>query len=672
MGRFQGVDRQGTWQLATTRVSILHPVARVALLSFALLGAGALPLADRAVAETVVLTAPALPDSVVLQEPPALTEAVAKGELPAIAERMPRPVLLTPETAVRQAGKSGGDLKTLVTRAKDTRLFSVFGYARLVGYDEALSIVPDIAEKVEIVDGRVFTFTLRKGHRWSDGHPFTTEDFRYFWEDVANNDELFPTGPPVLLTVEGVPASVEVIDEVTVRYSWPEPNPFFLPRLAGAVPQFIFRPAHYMRKFHRKYGDPDFIAKEVEAAGARNWAQLHNRRDNMSKFDNPDLPTLQPWYNTVAPPTTRFIGKRNPYYHRADGLGQQLPYLDKFVFQVTGSGLVPAKTGAGESNIQARGLGFTDYTFLKESEERSEFDVRLWKTARGSQLALYPNMNAADPVWRALARDVRYRRALSLSIDRDELNAVIYYGLCLPGNNMVLPASPLYDEERHQRWAQFDPELANDLLDEIGLTERNEEGIRLLPNGELLEILVETAGENTEEVDVLELIHDSWLDVGVKLFTKPSQREVLRNRVYSGEAVMSIWFGYDNGVPTADMSPAEFVPVSQDSFHWPKWGQFRQTRGMSGEAVDMPIPQKLLELNEAWIKAPNSAEREKIWLEILEIHAEQVFTIGLVGEVPQPVVVAKGLKNVPEEGLFNWDPGAQFGMHRPDTFYWDR
>jgi peptide/nickel transport system substrate-binding protein len=236
----------------------------------------------------------------------------------------------------------------------------------------------------------------------------------------------------------------------------------------------------------------------------------------------------------------------------------------------------------------------------------------------------------------------------------------------------VLEDSPLYDEERFTSWAEYDPDLAEELLDEIGLTEFNDDDTRLMPNGEPLEIIVETAGESTEEVDVLELIRDTWENVGIKVFTKPSQREVLRNRIFSGETIMAMWFGYENGVPTADMSPEEFVPVRQHSYQWPKWGQYVETSGAAGEPADMAEAQRLLELYEAWIAADSKAKRVEIWEEILDIHAEQIFTIGLVAQVPQPVLVSEGLMNVPDKAMFNWNPGAQFGLYRPDTFFWDK
>jgi peptide/nickel transport system substrate-binding protein len=291
---------------------------------------------------------------------------------------------------------------------------------------------------------------------------------------------------------------------------------------------------------------------------------------------------------------------------------------------------------------------------------------------RGSQLALYPNLNAVDPGWRALNRDARFRQALSLGINRAEINQVIYYGLCLPANNLVLPDSPLYRPEYGEAYTAFAPDKANALLDEIGLTKRNGGGYRLLPDGRPLEIIVETAGENTEEVDVLELIRDSWRQIGVKLFTKPSQREVLRNRIFAGETVMAMWFGSENGIPTSYSSPEEFVPIHQQSLQWPMWGQYAETNGNAGQPVDLPEAKQLLELYDQWTIAQSREAKVAAWQEILDIHAEQIYVIGIVAQVPQPVVVAKALRNVPEEGIYNWDPGAQFGMYRPERFWFDK
>jgi peptide/nickel transport system substrate-binding protein len=187
-----------------------------------------------------------------------------------------------------------------------------------------------------------------------------------------------------------------------------------------------------------------------------------------------------------------------------------------------------------------------------------------------------------------------------------------------------------------------------------------------------MEIIVETAGEDTEQTDILELVHDSWLKAGIKLFTRPSQREVFRNRIFAGETLVSIWSGHENGLPNADTVPNEFAPTSQQQLQWPKWGQYYQTSGKIGEEPTLPAARELLELNRSWISAPDRASRQKIWHRMLEINAENVFTIGLIRGVMQPVVVSNRLRNVPEKGVYNWNPGAHFGVYKPDTFWFAR
>lgn len=627
-----------------------------------LLRAGLLALAAAA------LLAPAAGRAAV--ETPFFAEQVAAGKLPPVGERLPaEPRMVTFDDDGAQQGRPGGDMTMLMARAKDVRIMFAYFYARLVTYTPDLTLEPDILRSIDVEDNRVFTLHLRPGHRWSDGSPFTAEDFRYWWEDVILNQDVPPFGAPPEMLAGGEPPRFKVLDETTVRYSWNEPNPLFLPALAAARPLEIFGPAAYLKKFHVKYADAAELKERVKAAGQKSWAHLHNRVDNAYDNDNPDLPTLQPWVNTTAAPAERFVFVRNPFYHRVDPAGVQLPYIDRLLVQIADGKIIPAKAGAGEADLQARYLRFDNYTFLKQAAKRNGYKVDLWKTGNGAHLALFPNLNASDPGWRGLFRDVRFRRALSLAIDRDEINQAIYYGLAKPSNNTVLPRSPLFRPEYQQAWTRFDVREANRLLDEMGLTARGSENIRLMPDGRPLEIIVETAGESTEEVDVLELIADSWRKIGVKLFTKPSQLEVLRNRIYAGQTLMAIGKGVDNGIPTADMAPAEFVPMDQNQYQWPKWGQYYQTGGTAGEKPDMPAAVELMELMGQWRTAPDTAARAEAWHRILGIHADRVFTIGLINGTLQPVVVRSTLRNVPAEGIYNWDPGAHFGIYRPDTFW---
>jgi peptide/nickel transport system substrate-binding protein len=297
----------------------------------------------------------------------------------------------------RQVGRHGGEIVSLVSRARDIRYMTVNAYTRLVGYDRALKIGPDLLERFENEGDRVFTFTLREGHRWSDGHPFTAEDFRFWWEDIARNKELSPAGLPDFMLVEGEGPRFELIDARTIRYTWTKPNPRFLPTLAQPRDPFIYRPAHYLKQFHAKYGDKAKLAETAKAQKMKSWAGLFNRLDDMFEASNPALPTLHGWRVTNSSPATRFVFERNPFYHRVDEAGQQLPYLDRVLMDVAAGGLMAAKANSGDADLLARGLTMGDIPILKEGETAKGYRTLMWPYARGSEIALYPKPHDARP-----------------------------------------------------------------------------------------------------------------------------------------------------------------------------------------------------------------------------------------------------------------------------------
>ncbi|WP_375461818.1 ABC transporter substrate-binding protein [uncultured Enterovirga sp.] len=608
-----------------------------------------------------------------VKETPLFRDRVARGELPNTAERLPKtPLVVDLAGRGRQVGRHGGEIISLVGRARDIRYLSASSYARLVGYDERLKLGPDLLEKSENDGDRVFTFTLREGHRWSDGHPFTTEDFRYYWEDVLKDKVLSPTGLPDFLLSDGKGPRFEILDDRTVRFSWDKPNPRFLPTLAQPRDPFIYRPAHYLKRFHAKYTDKAALEETAKRSKMKSWAALHNRMDDMFESSNPDLPSLQPWKVVTPGPATRFVFERNAFYHRVDAEGQQLPYLDRIVLDVAAGGLMAAKANSGDVDLLFRGLSMGDIPILKEGERAHKYRTLMWPYARGSELALFPNLTTADPVWRKLNRDLRYRRALSLAIDRHMLNNALLFGLGKEGNDTIAEESLLFQPEFRTLNAQYDPAEASRLLDEIGLDKRNSAGIRLLPDGRELEIIVETDGEASIVVDGLTLITEFWRDVGIKLFVKPQDRNVLRNRTYSGQTVMVAAQGLDLAVPTAVMPPSELAPLRQDNYAWSKWGQHRETHGTMGEACDMAEANHLSALYDKWLGTSDDVVQAGIWREMLKVRAENVWSIGTVAGALQPIVVKVGLKNIPERAVYSWEPTSMLGVYRMDEFFWER
>lgn len=603
-------------------------------------------------------------------EPEYLEAQLKARSLPPLVERLPkRPRIIGLKEMGRKPGRYGGTVRTIIGSAKDIRFMTIYGYARLVGYDENLELQPDILEAFEQENDTIFTFTIREGHKWSDGSPLTVDDFRYWWEDVLLNKDLTPGGGSLDLRVNGTLPRFEVLDELTVRYSWDAPNPNFLPSLAAPQPLAIVGPSAYLKRFHKKYQDQFRLSALMQENRVKKWADLHIKMAREYRPENPELPTLYPWRNTTAPPAEQFIFERNPFFHRVDENGRQLPYVDRFILNVSSSSIIPAKTGAGESDLQLTGIDFNDYTFLKDAEKRYPVKVNLWKYTRGSRVAILPNLNCGDDTWRALFRDVRVRRALSLAINRHEINMAVFYGLGTPSADTVLPESPLYKPEYAKAWIDYDPAQANALLDEAGLHNRTADGLRQLPDGRPAEITIETPGESTLDTDVLELITDHWRKIGIALFIRTSQRDIFRSRAQAGRIMMSIWYGIENGVATPDMNPKELAPTADDQLQWPLWGMYHLSLGQHGTAPDLPEAEELVQLQDNWRRSKNMTERTIIWQKMLSIFTNQVFSIGLINGTLQPVLHSLQLQNVPEKGLYGFDPTCYLGVYMPDTFW---
>ncbi len=606
----------------------------------------------------------------VYRESPWLEADVSAGRLPPVAERLPAdPLVVDLKAEGKEIGKPGGTLRMMVGQSGDARSLLPFAYSRLVVYDESYRLVPDILAKFEVQDGRIFTFRLRRGHRWSDGSPFTAEDFRYYWEEVATDPKLNTDGLPAPLLVNGLPPRFEVIDQVTVRYSWELPNQAFLPAIAAASPLAVYRPARYLKQFNPKYTSAKVIGRLLAEAKLEDWMELHRRLDDPLLLTNPDMPTLEPW-TVISPPGSQvYAAVRNPFYHRIDKQGQQLPYIDRLVLIPQTKSQIAAAVVKGKSDLQATGLTLADLPELQAAAKTGVIKLDLWPSGRGSQLALYPNLNAKDPVWRALMRDLRFRRALSLAVDRAAINRSIYDNRAKPRANTLLPDSPLFDPDAQKAWSEFDLARAQELLDAIGLRLDKKYGLRRLPDGRLLSLLVATQGADRSEVAVLRLIQDSWRKIGLELMIGAPLPSAFQARVLDGTTLMSLADGLANGLATPQMNPAELTPSSRTQPQWPLWGLYEESGGAEGSPVDLPEARKLVDLWRTWRDARKDADKTAAWREIVKINADQVFAIGLVGEVPQPIVVSPRLHNIPERDFYNWEPGAYFGIYRPDSFW---
>ncbi len=598
---------------------------------------------------------------------------VAAGTLPPVNQRLPKnPRVVELARMGRIPGRHGGIVRTLIGGQRDIRIMPINGYARLMTYGPDLNLYPDILESCVVTDARIFTLTLRDGHRWSDGSPLTSEDFRYVWEDLILDPDLSPGGMEPELMIAGKGPTFEVLDETTVRYGWEDPNPGFLPALAQPNPLRLFLPSDYMKRFHAKYQEAGAIEAAVRAERVDDWIDLHRHMSRQNRPENPDLPTTEPWRPRTAAPAEQFVFERNPFFHRVDETGAQLPYIDRFLLNSSSTEIIPAKAATGEADLQYLGLGFSDYTLLKRSESVHAVKTHLWQQTQGSRMSLLPNMNCSDPYWQTLMRSTDMRRAMSLAVDREEINKALFFGLARESADTVLPESPLYRPEYASAWSSYDPEQASALLDKVGLDRRDRFGMRLLGNGEPARMIVESAGETTLETDILELIADTFRNVGLQMFIRTSQRTLMRSRAKGGSLVMSVAQGLDNAIPSPDMPPMELAPTDDAQLQWPLWGAYFMSSQAAGAEPDLPAVRDLVTLLRAWRSSRSRDERTDIWHRMLAIRADQVFTIGTVNGALAPLVRADWLRNVPEDGFLGYDPLSYLGAYMPDTFWDDR
>lgn len=596
-------------------------------------------------------------------EAPALAELVKAGKLPPVAERVSQePLVIEP---FQEVGQYGGSMNALAAAVNGTNFMSIAGYECMLRWDRQVkNIIPNVAKKWEVSpDGKAFTLYLRKGAKWSSGDPFTADDVLFYFEDVLGNKELTPA-MPVHLVVGGQPVKAEKIDDYTVRLSFVKPHGFFLMYLAYY--DRYWRPKNYMKQFHPKYAPAAELDGKVKAAKFETWMQLWGKMDDWYTRQSPDYPFIEAWIPTTPAPSTRYSFKRNPYYWKVDSQGNQLPYIDEVVVSIVENAqTVKLKTVAGSSDIQYVSIEFADYPLLKENADKSGFRVLLYDNPRGALPAFMPNQNTKDPVMRALIRDDRFRIALSYAINRAQVNEMVFLGAGVPRQATEASTSPVYKEEYGKAYAEYDPKKANALLDEMGLTKRDAEGYRQMSDGKTLFLLVETPGEDVATTSQVELLKKYWKEIGVKSELQNSERSIFRNRVYSGEVTMGTWLLDYVYYP---YNPLFTVPLNNSCYWAPDFGNWYATGGKAGEEPTGDL-RKLQTIWDQLVEVVEQPKQIELFRQIYDLHAKHCWMIGIVGEVPQPIVVNKKIRNIIDKSLYSWTHGQYIGPTQMEQYY---
>jgi peptide/nickel transport system substrate-binding protein len=630
-----------------------------------------------------VITDPAqFPTS--FNEAPELAALVKAGELPPVEERIGEdPLVLKP---LHETGKYGGVWRRGFTGPADK-----WNGGRAAAHDSVLwwdyrfeQVVPNIAKGWEFSDdGKTLLLYLRKGMKWSDGYPFTADDFVFCYEDMFLNEEMTPLLISDWYLGEEV-ITMEKVDDYTIKYNCPATYYFLADLLASWKPigggaairgkegGGGFAPAHYLKQFHPKYTSKEEIDGIVAQEGFDNWVSLFKFKNDWSL--NPDLPAVTCWITTSPINTPTWILERNPYSFWVDTEGNQLPYIDKIVLTLAEDmEVLNLRAIAGEYDYQSRHIDVGKLPIFLENQEQGGYNVHLDPGDYGADCALMCNLGyEADPEIAKWLRTTDFRRALSLGVNRDDLNEIFWLGLGTPGS--VVPA----DDNRYnpgpeyrELWSTHDPDTANEMLDKLGLDRKDDEGYRLRTDEETrLRIEVTTVADAfMQHTKICEVIKDQWKKIGIYLDVVEVERSLAQTRNLGNECQLVAW---DNGSTDEMFMSGYVVPIDAmgDSWLGPELGRWYMTFGQEG----VEPPPRMQEAMELFREAPGATEEERTRLgkEIWKTVVDEVWQIGTVGLAPGSMgvrIVNKNMGNVPERqknALSARTPGSS----RPEQFYW--
>jgi len=609
-------------------------------------------------------------------EAPMLEKLVATGKLPPVEKRLPdEPAIVKP---LEEVGEYGGTMHVYTTAAVHLWDGEIIGMEPVLRIERDYSWgVPNIVKDYKLADdGKSLTLYLRKGMKWSDGHPFSADDFLYEYQHEILNKELYPHVPPWLKVGEGI-VEMKKIDDYTVRLDFPEPYPLMLNYISHAWGMQAgytgvgwwygpFQAAHYAKQFH-----PDFIGKEkatqmAKEAGFETWIEYYARRVASFfglQFYPDSSPTLAA-YVCKKKTMDEWVFERNPYYWKVDSEGNQLPYIDRIILHHIGDiDVITGKIIAGECDYAGLAAQSHNLPLYVDNAEKGGYRVLVWRWPGNSHIEL--NLTSEDSVLREIFQDIRFRKAMSLAINREEINKTLYFGLATPCSYTVPPGSEYYKEEYAKVYIEYDPEQANKLLDEMGLDKKDKEGFRLRPDGKRLKIDLEQWVDNP----VLELLVEYFKDIGIDVRIKIETFGLYAERGRANKIDMRLEGGEFNMEPAFSTLPQYYVPMQWGwTSGWGcKWDQWYQTEGKQGEEP----PEKIMDLIN-WYKklkmATTKEERIKWAQKILESHAENLWLINLVSMTPQPIIVKSNLRNIPAKALWTWDI-MRIAPYHPEQFF---
>ena len=610
-------------------------------------------------------------------EAPSLAAAVAAGKLPPLAQRLPDTPMTVP--MAERIGTYGGDWHSALLGGDDQPwLMRIMTYENLMRWNPDWSgEIPDIAQSVDVnADATRFTFHLRRGMRWSDGQPFTADDVRFWHDDLLLDKRFTPTPAEPFINADGTPCGFEMADEATFTFVFKKPKGLFLQFLATARPQdglAVRYPSHYLRQFHPRY-NPD-VGALVGAAGQQDWTGLLAAKADM--FSNPDLPTLNAWVVTQGygqGTATGVKASRNPYYWKVDPAGNQLPYIDTMSLDIISDPQVlVAKTLAGEIDLQDRNLAVpANKPVLADGRQRGGYEFFTETSTSPNVMVLMLNLTAKDPALRAIFGSLDFRAGLSMALDRQELLDTVWLGQGEVAQTAPRPDSAYYNKRLAEQFTQHDLLAANARLDKV-LPRRGADGLRLGPDGSRFVFTVAYSAADPVFGDALQIVKRQWAQAGIAMEPTPLDRTLIGARHDRGDLEGVAWTRGGGAGQEVVLDPRWYFPANNDSYYWaPAWAAWYTGVDPARSLVKPEEPpasaKRQMELYNQLQATGDFDGQVRLMREVLDIAAEQFWTMGIAFDANGYGVKKTTMRNVPPSMPASWIYPTP-GPANPETFF---
>jgi peptide/nickel transport system substrate-binding protein len=525
-------------------------------------------------------------------------------------------------------------------------------------------------------DGKEWTFKIREGQKWSDGKDFTTDDIAWWHKNELQNKKLVPSFPTNLTNKDKTLAKLDTPDKLTFKFTFTNPKPlliYTLSRGSLSIGSGGATPSHYMKELHEDTtSDKAKLEADVKARGFDSW-QRYYQDFATNWYSNPARPSLMPWLAKGALSKELFVMERNPYFFAVDEQGNQLPYIDKVTHRLFENAEVKNLwVTNGEIDMQNRHMSIADLALYKASEAKGDYKTLLGISA--GHVAIQLNLSTKNKLLNEFFNNLKVRQAISSAINREQVNQLVYNGLLKPRQYSPLSLSPQYYEKASNAWIKYDPDMANKLLDEAGYSKKGADGIRLHKDGTTpISFIIEgTDQTGTPTEDAALLVSKDLAKVGIKGTYKYAER-ALYTQHYEANDIEAAWWGGDRTVLPLVPEAIIFRGVQPDRPWCPGWGfYYNDPKGQN--AVQPPEGHWIYTIWKIWDEEiavqPDPAKQTEAFKKILDIWAEQLPMIGILGEQPAPIIVKNGFKG-PKAGMPIDDTTGDEQFHQAETYYWD-